>query len=171
MPAAQLNDDSKRPILMLLTSHWVSMLGVALVTTAGFSWLFALPAQLRGDTSNPYIGIVVFLAIPIVFVAGLILMALGFLLARKRIASGLLTAPNRQVYLRRLAIFLALTTAINIMIGTQGTYRAVEHLETVQFCGQSCHVMKPEFIAHQKDSPHSNVLARIVTSPQVRPVG
>ena len=158
MPAAHLNDDSKRPILMLLTSHWVSMVGVALVTTAGFSWLFALPAQLRGDTSNPYIGIVVFLAIPTVFFAGLILMALGFMLARKRIASGLLTAPNRQVYIRRLAIFFAITTAVNIVIGTQGTYGAIEHLETVQFCGQSCHVMKPEFTAHQKGSPHSNVL-------------
>ena len=46
---------------MLLTSHWISMLGAALVTTAGFSWLFALPTQLRGRTSNPYIGIVLFI--------------------------------------------------------------------------------------------------------------
>jgi hypothetical protein len=30
-----------------------------------------------------------------------------------------------------------------------GHYRAVEHMETVQFCGQTCHVMEPEFIAHQ----------------------
>ena len=66
-----MSDDPKRPILALLTSHWVSMLGVALVTTAGFSWLFALPTQLRGQASNPYIGIIVFLVIPIVFVAGL----------------------------------------------------------------------------------------------------
>jgi hypothetical protein len=35
-------DDPKRPVLVLLTSHWVSLLGVALVTTAGFSWLFVL---------------------------------------------------------------------------------------------------------------------------------
>ena len=70
-----MSDDPKRPILMLLTSHWVSMLGAALVTTAGFSWLFALPTQLRGHTSNPYIGIVVFLVIPIVFIVGLILIA------------------------------------------------------------------------------------------------
>ena len=32
-----------------------------------------------------------------------------------------------------------------------------EHMETAQFCGQSCHVMKPEFTAHQ-NSPHANVL-------------
>ena len=29
--------DSKRPILLLLTSHWLSMLGVSLVTLAGLS--------------------------------------------------------------------------------------------------------------------------------------
>jgi hypothetical protein len=33
------------------------MLGVALVTTAGFSWLFGLPVQFRGHTNNLYIGI------------------------------------------------------------------------------------------------------------------
>ena len=48
-----MSDDSKRPILVLLTSQRVSMLGTALVTTAGFSWLFVLPIQLRGHTNNP----------------------------------------------------------------------------------------------------------------------
>jgi hypothetical protein len=33
------------------------MLGVALATTAGFSWLFVLPVQFRGHTNNLYIGI------------------------------------------------------------------------------------------------------------------
>jgi len=157
MPDPHISDDTKRPILMLLTSHWVSMLGVALVTTAGFSWLFALPTQLRGNTSNPYIGIVVFIVIPIVFVAGLILIAFGVFVARKRIQAGVLEAPNRAAYVRKLAIFFAVTTAVNVVIGTQGTYRAVEHMETAQFCGQSCHVMKPEFTAHQ-NAAHANVL-------------
>ncbi|HME35712.1 MAG TPA: NapC/NirT family cytochrome c [Candidatus Sulfotelmatobacter sp.] len=154
-----MSDDSKRPILVLLTSHWVSLLGVALVTTAGFSWLFVLPTELRGHTSNPYIGIVVFLLIPIIFVLGLVLMALGMLLARRRISSAeheLWAAGDRRAYIRKLAIFFAVTTAANIVIGTQGTYRAVDYMETPQFCGQSCHVMKPEFTAHQ-NSPHARV--------------
>ena len=144
---------------MLLTSHWVSMLGVALVTTAGFSWLFVLPMQLRGHTSNPYIGIVVFIFIPVIFVLGLVLIPCGVFLARGRIASmekGPLSGTERKARIRKLAIFFGVTSAINIVIGTQGTYRAVHHMETVQFCGQSCHVMKPEFSAHQ-NSPHSNV--------------
>jgi hypothetical protein len=134
------------------------MLGVALVTTAGFSWLFALPIQLRGHTNNPYIGIVVFILIPVILVLGLVLIALGIYLARRRIerVEEGLPAADRRTAIRKLAIFFAVTTAINIVIGTQGTYRAVQHMETVQFCGQSCHVMKPEFTAHQ-NSPHSSV--------------
>ena len=80
-----MSERPKRPILVLLTSHWISMLGVALVTTAGFSWLFVLPTQLRGHTSNPYIGIVVFMFIPVIFILGLVLIALGIFLARRRI--------------------------------------------------------------------------------------
>ncbi len=40
---------NKRPILVLLTSSWISMLGAALVTLAGFSWLFVLPLNLSGQ--------------------------------------------------------------------------------------------------------------------------
>jgi len=151
--------DPKRPILVLLTSHWLSMLGVALVTTAGFSWLFVLPIQVRGHTDNPYIGIIVFILIPAVLVFGLALIAIGIYLGRKRIQQiqqGLLAAPDRRVYLRKLVIFFGLTTAVNIVIGTQGSYRAVEHMETAQFCGQSCHVMKPEFAAH-RNSAHASI--------------
>jgi len=154
-----MSDDPKRPLLVLLFSHWVSMLGVALVTTAGFSWLFVLPIQLRGHASNPYIGILVFIFIPIIFILGLALIALGVFLARRRIETAeqaLLAGANRRPLIRRLAIFFAVTTAANIIIGTQGTYRAVQHMETPQFCGQSCHVMKPEFTAHQ-NSPHARV--------------
>ena len=154
-----MSDTRKRPILALLTSNWVTMLGVALVTTAGFSWLFVLPLQLRGHASNPYVGLLVFIFIPVLFVLGLVLIALGVFLTRRRIrrgGEGLLATADRRVYIRRFAIFFAVTTAINIVIGTQGTYRAVEHMETVQFCGQTCHVMKPEFIAHQ-NSPHMRV--------------
>src|SRR5262249_15160951 len=156
---ASMSDNPRHPILMLLSSHWLCLLGAALTTTAGFSWLFATPTQIQGRTSNPYIGIIVFIAIPMILIAGLVLLAVGMFLSRRRLArmeKELVALPDRQIYIRKLASFLLLTTLANIVIGTQGTYRAVEHMETPQFCGQSCHVMKPEFTSHQ-DSPHANV--------------
>ncbi|MEO8128509.1 MAG: NapC/NirT family cytochrome c [Bryobacteraceae bacterium] len=145
-----------RPVIALLTSHWISLLGAALVTTAVFSWLFVLPSQMHGKTGNPYIGLLIFIYIPVVFFIGLALMPLGFFLAKKQIAAGLQAAPDRKTTTRRLAIFFGVTTFLNLLIGTQVTYRAVAHMETVQFCGQSCHVMKPEFTAH-KNTVHSRV--------------
>jgi len=153
-----VSDNPKRPIVVLLTSNWISMLGVALATTAGFSWLFALPTQLRGHTNNPYIGIFVFVLIPVLLIIGLGLIALGVFLARRRIEhlEQALLEAQRRAAIRKFAIFFAVMTAINIVIGTQGTYRAVGYMETNQFCGQSCHVMKPEFTAHE-NSPHARV--------------
>jgi hypothetical protein len=152
-----LTKNSNEPVLAFLTSHWLSMIGATLVTVAGFTWLFVLPTQLRGHAGNPYTGIILFVILPIVFVLGLALMPIGAFLARRRIRTALDHAPlDRQTSLRRLGAFLAVATIVNVLIGTQLTYRAVEHMETVQFCGNTCHVMKPEFSAH-KNAHHSRV--------------
>jgi hypothetical protein len=147
----------KQPVWFLLTRHWLSLVGVALVTTAGLSWLFVLPAQIRGHVDNPYIGIVLFLILPIVFFAGLALIPIGVYLSRRQIEQGLTdTTFDRKAALERLAWFFGATTVANLLIGTQVTYRAVEHMETPQFCGGTCHTMHPEFAAYQ-NSPHSRV--------------
>ena len=151
-----MSPDVKRPFIVLLASHWLSMLGVALTTTAGFSWLFVLPQHMQGNAGNPYIGILIFLIIPAVLFTGLALIPLGVLLARRKVVSGLSSLADKRAAWRRIGTFLGLMTFVNLLIGSQATYRAVAHMETDQFCGQSCHVMKPEFTAWKK-SPHSRV--------------
>ena len=146
----------KQPVIVLLTSHWLTMAGVALVTLAGFSWLFALPANIRGNVSNPYIGLLTFIAIPVVFFLGLILIPVGVALGRRKAGAALIPPVDRKAAWRRAGIFFAIMTMANLVIGSQLTYRAVEHMETNQFCGQSCHVMKPEFTAHLLP-PHQQV--------------
>lgn len=137
--------------LALLTANWIGALGVLLTTTGAVLWLFLLPTMLRGEVSNPYTGILTFLILPGVFFAGLALIPIGWWLARRR---GRLIQPGS---LRNFAIFLAVTTGANLLIGSQFTYRAIHHMESVQFCGLTCHtVMEPEYVAHQ-NSPHSRV--------------
>ncbi|MES1261018.1 MAG: NapC/NirT family cytochrome c, partial [Acidobacteriota bacterium] len=108
------------------------------------------------NAGNPYIGLLVFIGIPIVFFAGLALIPLGIVLGKRRIQTGLVRTEDRRALLRRFAFFLFAMTALNVVIGSQVTYRAVEHMDTVQFCGQSCHVMKPEFTAHAT-GPHNSI--------------
>ena len=142
------NEKPHRPILIALTSHWIAMAGVALVTLAGFSWLFLLPANLGGHVSNPYIGLLIVFVVPMVFFAGLALIPIGLALERRKLAASLDEIGDRKTAWRRAGIFFAVMTAVNLLIASQASYRAVAHMETVQFCGQTCHVMQPEYMAH-----------------------
>ncbi len=96
---------SRQPVLALLTSHWLSFLGAALVTTAGFSWLLLLPMHFRGHVANPYIGLLLFIIIPLVFFFGLTLIPIGFMLAKRRLALGLAAAVDRQTTSKRVVRF------------------------------------------------------------------
>ena len=59
--------------------------------------------------------------------------------------------------LRKLVYFIGATTVANIVIGSQVAYSAINYMDSVSFCGKTCHtVMEPEFTAYQA-SPHSRV--------------
>src|SRR5215472_6650271 len=149
----------KRSPLAYLASNVISLIGVILVTTAGILWLLALPSYWRGETSTPYIGILLFLVLPGVFVLGLALIPLGIALDtwKRRKAGDFGPFVPRGGELRRLGIFVALTTAANLMMGSQFSYRAVTYMDTDTFCGKACHkVMDPEFTAYSH-SPHARV--------------
>ena len=152
-----LPGDTDRPVLALLTSHWVTMAGALVSTVAACTWLLTLPSQVRGHASNPYIGILTFVVLPIAFAFGMILMPIGMWLSRRAIRHGVKAVLTRKSSLKRLALFLAVATFVNVVIMSQLSYSAVMYMEEPQFCGQSCHVMKPEFTAYGI-SPHARVL-------------
>ena len=133
------------------------MLGVTLATLAGCFWLIMLPAHLNGRVDNPYIGLLIFIVIPVVFFAGLILIPIGIILGKRRFSAHVADLPDRRTAWRRLGIFFLAGTVVNVIIASQVSYRAVAYMETKQFCGQSCHVMKPEFTAWQQAAPHQQV--------------
>ena len=161
MPTASAGDGCPRSYTSATTGS--ALLGVVLVTTATVFWLFLLPTTLRGETENPYIGILAFLVLPAPFFAGLVLIPLGIWLKHRRegragIYPATFPTPRwSNPDLRRLVYFFLFTTAINIAIASQLSYGAVNYMDSVTFCGQTCHtVMQPEYTAYQ-NSPHSRV--------------
>jgi hypothetical protein len=149
--------------LVFLSNNWISLPGVVLVTTATVTWMIFLPITLRGGILHPYFGLVVYLLLPGVFIGGLVLIPVGIYWTRRRKkAKGELPADfppldPKNPELRKLALFVGGTTFLNIIIASQFSYSAVRYMDTVTFCGQTCHtVMQPEFTAHQR-SPHSRV--------------
>lgn len=150
--------------ILLLGRHPVSLLGAALTTAAGITMVgfWALEVlQLR--SAHPYAGIILFLVLPALFVVGLLLIPLGALLRRRALrARGELLAeyPRLDFHdpaLRRAAAFLAVATILNVAIFSTASYKAVEHMDSAEFCGQACHtVMEPEYTAY-RGSAHSRV--------------
>ncbi len=142
----------------------ISMIGAVLTTSAAITmlgfWAFEL---LHAGPPRPYTGIVFFFVLPAIFVLGLVLMPLGGLLRRYRLKQqGKLphvypTIDLRRPILQRAVALVVIMTFINVALMGTASYKAVEHMDSVEFCGQTCHsVMAPEYTAYL-NSPHSRV--------------
>jgi len=148
--------------LIYLSDNWISLTGVVLVTTSAVLWFLLLPVTWGAGVPNPYLGILLYLVLPAAFFLSLLLIPLGIVLRRRRLrAQGHLHPPVsidiHSPAFRHVATFFVVTTFANFVIGGELTYSAVNYMDGVSFCGQTCHtVMQPEFTAYQ-NSPHSRV--------------
>ena len=140
----------------------VSALGVAVTTAAALLFLFLAVAHFSGYLQNPYLGILVFILVPAVFVVGLLLIPVGFHLEHRREVAGLAprqwpTIDLNQPVQARMALFVVAATFVNVVILSMASYGAVEYSDSTAFCGQVCHtVMKPEFQGRAA-GPHANI--------------
>jgi hypothetical protein len=142
----------------------LSLIG-AILTTSGAITMLAFWAYelVKAGPTRPYAGIVFFFILPSIFVLGLILMPVGGLLRRYQLRrQGKLphvypTIDLRQPILQRAFILVVVMTFVNVALMGTASYKAVEHMDSVEFCGQTCHsVMAPEYAAYL-NSPHSRV--------------
>ena len=143
-------------LLSLAVVHWLTSIGVVLTTASGV--VFLILVFQRFD--NPYVGIVVFLVLPALFVIGLLLMPVGVYVASRR-AGGprqlLERAPQDPARAARLAWAFAFATVANAGILGLAAYHGVGYMNSTQFCGQTCHtVMQPQYVRYQQ-STHGRV--------------
>jgi nitrate/TMAO reductase-like tetraheme cytochrome c subunit len=146
-----------------LARNGLSMVGAALVTLSAVLFLFVYLLDLFGMHTNPYIGIVFFLIMPAVFIFGLLLIPLGMWRERKaRLAGKTVTTRWPVVDLNNLrtlrtALVVAILTIVNVLIVSLAAFRGIEYMDSVSFCGQTCHeVMQPEYASYQA-GPHARV--------------
>ncbi|MBZ5514519.1 MAG: NapC/NirT family cytochrome c [Acidobacteriia bacterium] len=150
--------------LVYLSGNLLSRVGVVVTTSSAVTLVVVYVSAFFGSfRPNPYVGILVFLILPGVFVLGLVLIPVGIIREfRRRRRLGALpsiypTIDFSQRELRRTALFIAVMTAINVPLFAVASYRGTVYMDSVQFCGLTCHqVMAPEFTAYQR-SPHARV--------------
>ena len=73
-----------RPAVATLIRSRIATIGVTLTTAAALLFLVLVTLDFLGFIENPYAGIVVFIMVPAIFVAGLLLIPIGLWLDRRR---------------------------------------------------------------------------------------
>jgi len=151
-------------LLYYLSQNTLSLIGVVLTTSSALTligfWMydFMLPGP-----PHPYVGILLFLILPGVFVLGLLLIPIGIGLRRRQLQQiGELPTVYPAIDLkmpmvRNSLLFIGFATILNVMIFGLASYKGVSYMDSKEFCGLSCHtVMAPEYGAYE-NSPHSRV--------------
>jgi NapC/NirT cytochrome c family protein len=151
-----------RPIFYLGNNR-ASQVGVAVTTASAITMLTFYTTEFFGVHPGPYVGIITYLALPAVFLAGLVMIPAGIVhkLRSERRAGTLPSAWPRvrldDPRLQQFLLFVVVMTGTNLVLFLTATYRGVHYMDSTQFCGQTCHtVMAPEYVAYQ-GSPHARV--------------
>ena len=148
-----------------ITHNAISLIGTALAVASLVLIASLFTMQQFGFEGGPYLGILTFLILPMIFAVGLILIPVGAMLYRRKMrkrpgGEGMPLFPVFDLNLshtRHWFLVFVAATMVNIIILASATYKGVEVMESVEFCGLACHsVMEPEHTAHAR-SPHSRV--------------
>jgi nitrate/TMAO reductase-like tetraheme cytochrome c subunit len=141
----------------------ISLAGGAITSASGVTMIGYWMVEIFGrPNDNPYLGIIFFLLLPALFIAGLLLIPVGVFLRRRALQkAGQIPAEfpkidfNDRIFRHGVDIVLVATVA-NLLVVSFASYRGAAYMDSPQFCGQSCHVMHPEYTAY-KISAHSHV--------------
>jgi hypothetical protein len=161
-PFQRFRENWVRPALFF-GNNPLSLAGGAITTAAGVTmigyWLIELVAR---PFDNPYLGIIFFLILPALFILGLALIPIGIYIRRRALLkAGEIPAEfprvdfNDRMFRHGVDIVLV-ATITNLLVVSIASYRGAAYMDSPQFCGQSCHVMHPEYTAY-KISAHSHV--------------
>lgn len=154
-----------RDFFASLTRNAISLIGTAIALAALILMITLFGMEIWGFEGGPYLGILTYLILPMIFAFGLALIPVGVVLWRRKLrrqtgSEDISLLPvfdlNKPAMRRWMLIFLS-ATVVNIVVIAGATYKGVHVMESVEFCGTACHsVMEPEHTAHAR-SPHSRV--------------
>lgn len=143
--------------------NWVSLIGATIALISFFMIVFLFAVSTIFGSGGSYLGLVIYIILPAILVAGLILIPIGMFWKRKQIEKHG-KSEKKLPYIdlnderhRNAATIFIVGTIIFLFASAIGSYEAFHYTESVEFCGTVCHnVMNPEFTAYQ-NSPHARV--------------
>jgi hypothetical protein len=155
-------NEQRRPEALL--KHPLAIAGAVIATTAAVVFVVLLIAELGGLFTNPYAGLVVFVALPVVATIGGALIPLGMWLQRRWLKQHPEAPADWPVWdfrdprVRRLALLLVMLAAVNGTVMLLAGYSSLHWMDSPAFCGQTCHTpMHVQFGAWQS-GPHARIV-------------
>ena len=141
--------------------NWISIIGAGIAILNLFLIALLFIITIIFDVGSSYVGLFIYIILPIFLIFGLILIPVGMLITKRKIKK---QEPGAKIKdwpvidfnnpaTRNATIIFSTGTLILLILSAVGSYEAFHYTESVEFCGKVCHqVMEPEYVAYQESS-------------------
>jgi len=141
----------------------ITLVGAAIAGVSFGLILFLILLESVAEQPKPYMGIIAFVILPVFLFVGIAVIVVGILREHRRERLGKphgLQLPQMDLNNpkhRRALVFFSAGVLLFLGFSAFSSFKAYEHTDSDQFCGEVCHkVMEPEYTAFQY-SPHARV--------------
>jgi len=145
--------------------NWTSILGASIASIAFFLIVFFFVISILFDQGSSYMGLIIYIVLPVFMVIGMILIPIGMIIQIRRRSKQIFITEsmrwpkvdlNDQKHRNAFSLFVIISF-IFLFLSSIGSYEAFVYSESVPFCGTLCHeVMEPEYVTYQQ-SAHARV--------------
>jgi len=141
--------------------NWTTILGTSLALISLVTIVFLLFVSILFDAGSSYLGIFIWIILPVFLVIGLLMIPIGMWVTHRRQRKNQSQREDlkwpvidfNQHAVRNASIVFIFGTLLFLMLTGLGSYEAFHYTESVEFCGTVCHqVMEPEYVAYHQSS-------------------
>ena len=139
------------------------MVGAVIAGSSLFAFILLWVIDLMAVETSPYLGILTYIVSPGFLFFGALLVVLGWFRHRRRLARAATATVVAPLIIdfsrsrdRAFLIGFIVCSAGFLLLTAIGSYESYHITKTVKFCGETCHVMDPEYTAYKR-SAHARV--------------
>ncbi len=139
--------------------NFISIIGASIALISFIIIVVLFVASVLFDLGSSYVGIFIYIVLPIGLLIGLILIPIGMIKYKKRqrtVVKGKNEWPVIDfniLSVRNAALIFIAGTIVFLIVTSIGSFEAYHLTESNEFCGKLCHqVMEPEYTAYHESS-------------------
>lgn len=141
--------------------NWISIIGASIALLNFLFIVFLFIITLVFDVGSSYLGLFMYIILPMFLIIGLILIPIGMWVTKRRLKTQVQEKKEKDWPVidfnnpatRNATIIFSVGTVLLLIFSAVGSYEAFHYTESVEFCGKVCHqVMEPEYVAYQESS-------------------